>query len=413
MKKVTSSKRTDPVQKGLRKSNDENDTPEICTPDIISLSEQMNLLLRSMGNFQDQFSAQTNILNKLMSQNEQFNNELTFVRNQQIDNSNNMKAMEERITQMQLEFDQKLDDRIAALKVTPMEEDTSTHSDTPKKQGSAVSKYATMPSPNGNKDDDNSTAPIWVDKTKKKSSKNKNNENNNNEKNTNQEQTTDKKLTKQQCLRYFSHVSSNQGYQFLYLPIKGKSKLKDMRSNLRQIGLSSGSVIDIQYPTSTVVSLLLHNDYIPTASSILEEEGLIILKDFDPLDIKNLRDPRYSTLTDDEKLLKLQEIRASRFQQTLDFLRPPVKLAVARDFARKGWITNSKLNEILTSSSPITDTTNTGSSTASATFVTKDSLDDVNMDTNETSSIHSLNDDDIELTESNYLVGEGEPTLSS
>ena len=217
MKKVTSSKRTDPVQKGLRKSNDENDTPEICTPDIISLSEQMNLLLRSMGNFQDQFSAQTNILNKLMSQNEQFNNELTFVRNQQIDNSNNMKAMEERITQMQLEFDQKLDDRIAALKVTPMEEDTSTHSDTPKKQGSAVSKYATMPSPNGNKDDDNSTAPIWVDKTKKKSSKNKNNENNNNEKNTNQEQTTDKKLTKQQCLRYFSHVSSNQGYQFLYL----------------------------------------------------------------------------------------------------------------------------------------------------------------------------------------------------
>lgn len=174
-------------------------------------------------------------------------------------------------------------------------------------------------------------------KLKNPSKNKKNNNNNNNEKNTNQEQTTDKKqLTKQQCLRYFSHLSNNQGYQYLYLPIKDKSKLKDMRSNLRQIGLFSGSVIDIQYPTSTVVSLLLHNDYVSKASSILENEDLIILKDFDPLDIKNLKDPRYSNLKDDEKLSKLQEILASRFQQTLDFLRAPVKLAVAEILLVKG-----------------------------------------------------------------------------
>ena len=69
MKKVTSSKRTDPLQKGLHQSNDENNTPEIGTPDIISLSEQTNLILSSIGNFQDQFPSQKNLLNKLMSQN--------------------------------------------------------------------------------------------------------------------------------------------------------------------------------------------------------------------------------------------------------------------------------------------------------------------------------------------------------
>lgn len=89
------------------------------------------------------------------------------MRHQQIENSNNLKALEERITQMQLDFDQKLEDRIAVFKGIPMEEDTPTNSATPKKRGSAVFKYATMPSSNSNKDDDNSAAPIWLDKTKK------------------------------------------------------------------------------------------------------------------------------------------------------------------------------------------------------------------------------------------------------
>lgn len=411
MKKATSSKRTDPLQKGLRKSTEEIENPESGTPDINSLSEQMALLLRSMGNVQDQFSSQHNVLNKLMSQNERFNEELTYMRNQQIESTKHMKFLEDRINQMQLEFDQKLNDRLASITVTAMEECVPLQRVTPTLQGSAVSKYATLPPSTRNTEDYSSENPIWIDKTKEKNTKNKKNmDQNTTEKNTNQDKPIDKKkLTKQQCLRYFSHVSSNQGYQYLHLPIKGKTKLKDMRSNLRQIGLSSGSVIDIQYPTSTVVSLLLHNDYVATASAILEEEGLVILKDFDPLDIKNLRDPRYSNLTEELKMAKLREIRASRIQQTLDFLRPPVKLAVARDFARKGWITEDKLHEIINTK----ESNSEMSKTAATNFITKPLSDDVHMDENETQPFTASDDEDIELTDSTSLVGDGEPTPSS
>lgn len=85
-----------------------------------------------------------------------------------------------------------------------------------------------------------------------------------------------------------------------------------------------------------MVSLLFHNDYVSAASFILEEEGHIILKNFEQLDIKDLRVPRYNNLIDDDRLVKLQEICASQFQQTICFLRKPMELAIARDFALKG-----------------------------------------------------------------------------
>lgn len=63
------------------------------------------------------------------------------MRNQQLESTNNMKALEERINKMQLNFDQKLEDIIATFKAIPMEEDTPTKSVTSMKQDSAVTKY--------------------------------------------------------------------------------------------------------------------------------------------------------------------------------------------------------------------------------------------------------------------------------
>lgn len=438
MKKTSSSKRNDPLSQESRKTGD-----ELSSPDLISkMSDQMALMINSFSQFKDQLQQNTTIaasaqqqsdnmaslLHKMMQQQDLMNNELTTIRGKQQECDNRIKAMDERfnarLNQMQQEFDQKLLDKYSEQMDTTMEDDQSAQPPLPLNKGSAASKYATNES-------QISPSPNWVHQQTKNSQKNnqKNNENtNNSQKNneytnssqknidtslqTNSTSNPPRQRPKQQCLRHFAFVSPNQGFQYLHLPIKAKLPLKEMRYNLRKIGLSGGSIIDVQYPTSSVVSILVHNDYVQTALNVFEENKLPIIQDFDPLDPKHLKDPKYKDDTNALKITRLQELQQKRFQQTLAFLRPPVQLAVARDFVRKGWISDIVLTTLLTPNSSQNDTAQ-NENLILANFVIDTEDQHTPMDTLNSPPPNLTGEEDIDLSDTTSLVGDGQPTPSS
>ena len=435
MKKTSSSKRNDPLSQESRKTGD-----ELSSPDPISkMSDQITLMINSFGQFKDQLQQNTSIaasaqqqsdniaslLNKMMQQQDLMNNELTTIRGKQQECDTRIKDMDERfnirLNQMQQEFEQKLLDKYPEHMDTTMEDEQTAQPPLPLSKGSAASKYATnesqvSSSPNwGNNQTNNlqkhnkNTNP-----TNQKNIENTNNSQKNNDTSlqTNSTSNPPRQRSKQQCLRHFAFVSPNQGFQYLHLPIKAKLPLKEMRYNLRKIGLSGGSIIDVQYPTSSVVSILVHNDYVQTALNVFEENKLPIIQDFDPLDPKYLKDPKYKDDTNTLKITRLRELQQKRFQQTLAFLRPPVQLAVARDFVRKGWISDIVLTTLLAQTSSQSDATH-NENPVLANFVIDTGDQNTPMDIPNSPPPNFTGEEDIDLSDTTSLVGDGQPTPSS
>lgn len=162
-----------------------------------------------------------------------------------------------------------------------------------------------------------------------------------------QSDTTSKPATYGRTRRNFTKLSENPGFTYLYLPTRARMPFKDMRKSLRDLSFNSGSIVDIHYPAKNVVALLIHNDYQSTATKILQQNDLVPITNFDPLNPDNLADPQFKDASHEERTTQLRTIVDNQIQRTIEFLRPPVKLAVARDFQRKGLITDTYLNDLI------------------------------------------------------------------
>lgn len=104
--------------------------------------------------------------------------------------------------------------------------------------------------------------------------------------------------------RTFAPISSNQGYQFIYLNTRGRDSESVMRYKLRTLHIHSGRVINIHYPDRHVVALLVHNDYAEEATSILTTAGIPPLTSFNPANPALLRDPAFSNLSPEDRTEK-------------------------------------------------------------------------------------------------------------
>ena len=147
--------------------------------------------------------------------------------------------------------------------------------------------------------------------------------------------------------RNFTEPSSNPGFTYLYLPTRARMPFKEMRNSLRDLSFNSGSIVDIHYPAKNVVALLIHNDYHSTAINILKQNDLTPINNFNPLHTDNLADPKFKEATHEERSTQIRNIYENQIHRTIEFLRPPVKLAVARDFQRKGLITEIHLQDLI------------------------------------------------------------------
>ncbi|KAI7853450.1 hypothetical protein BDC45DRAFT_424868, partial [Circinella umbellata] len=143
--------------------------------------------------------------------------------------------------------------------------------------------------------------------------------------------------------RHLTAVPESQGFQFIYVPCRHRMTIKAMRQILRTLRIDNSRILDVHFPDRQVAALLIHNDYAPLLMEILEKEGIKVKKEFDPLDPSILWDKKLADLSDEERFEKVQELHHNNLLKALQFIRAPVKFAIARNFYKNSWITAEEL----------------------------------------------------------------------
>ncbi|KAI9309961.1 hypothetical protein BX666DRAFT_2033861 [Dichotomocladium elegans] len=121
--------------------------------------------------------------------------------------------------------------------------------------------------------------------------------------------TAQRKITsaaRKTAARSFQPISDNQGFQYLYLPCRLKEKISIVRDKLAKLHIATSRILDIQFPTKTIVGLLVHNDYVPTIRNRLAKAKISTIDEFDPylgLSCATLSSSPSLKLTKTQKLL--------------------------------------------------------------------------------------------------------------
>ncbi|ORE01452.1 hypothetical protein BCV72DRAFT_258781 [Rhizopus microsporus var. microsporus] len=122
--------------------------------------------------------------------------------------------------------------------------------------------------------------------------------------------------------RLLQPPSSNQGFQYVYIPTKARVPIGQLLNRLRKLEINNSRRLDINYPTRSVVVLLVQNDYVPELKSQLQRFKFQIKGDFGPCNGNILQDPRYKEYTkeqqDEQALIHLTD----RIERAIHHIRP-------------------------------------------------------------------------------------------
>lgn len=147
-------------------------------------------------------------------------------------------------------------------------------------------------------------------------------------------------------------------YQYIYMENRYRLRISEYRSKLRKLGIDNGRVLDIHYPSRSVVALLIHTGYATELQAILDKYRVVPLDSFDPVDPANVTDPELSKLPADQLKAKAVEIHETNLLRALRYVRPQVRSSLARDFVLHGWLSQEKVTQAVrgagsSSSSPM------------------------------------------------------------
>ncbi|KAK4514430.1 uncharacterized protein ATC70_002026 [Mucor velutinosus] len=135
-----------------------------------------------------------------------------------------------------------------------------------------------------------------------------------------------------------------QGYQYVYIGRSRKIQRSEVRKHLANASVDLGRVLDICFPASHVIGVLLHVQYVEEFTALLTKAKGELFPAFDPLDPSNIADPKYASLSDDDRHALIHQFTEARCLQTLSFLRPLNVSGVGKYFIQKGWICDESLS---------------------------------------------------------------------
>ncbi|KAG1277596.1 hypothetical protein G6F66_012250 [Rhizopus arrhizus] len=130
--------------------------------------------------------------------------------------------------------------------------------------------------------------------------------------------------------RGFQPVSGEQGFEYVYIPRSRRMTYTEARRRLSRLGVDSWRILDVCYPAHSVVGLLVHLQYKPALLSLLEKAKIPTLDTFDPLDPANLADPKFDSVSAEERNHAISLINDDRSRKALERLRYPVAVSVSR-----------------------------------------------------------------------------------
>jgi hypothetical protein len=138
--------------------------------------------------------------------------------------------------------------------------------------------------------------------------------------------------------RPFQPITEPQGFQYIYIPRTRRMDRAEVRRRLRKLGMETFRILDITFPTRDVVGLLVHVQYMAYVLDTLTRAKVVPVTGFDPTDPKHLSDPRHSTLAETDRRTLATQIHRTRSIRALQFMKPPIAVAVGRQFLALGWI---------------------------------------------------------------------------
>ena len=141
-----------------------------------------------------------------------------------------------------------------------------------------------------------------------------------------------------------SAAKGPQGYEYVYIGRSGKILRSEVRRTLRKIGVDTARVLDINFPASEVIGILLHTQYVDEFLSLLRASEAEIYKDFDPMDSDNIADPKYDDLSKEERAGLVAELVHDRAVDALRHIRPLNVSSVGHWFMELYWIDQVELD---------------------------------------------------------------------
>ena len=136
-------------------------------------------------------------------------------------------------------------------------------------------------------------------------------------------------------------------HQYVHVQTKARVSVGQLRSHLCKLDINNKPILDIHYPTHSVVALLVHNDYESGQKFHFQKFKIRTKDDFNPCDGPILMDPKYEHCSKEERDGFAFMHHSDRVKKALTYIRAPVKAAVARYFYNQGWISKSVLDESL------------------------------------------------------------------
>ncbi|OAD75515.1 hypothetical protein PHYBLDRAFT_166752 [Phycomyces blakesleeanus NRRL 1555(-)] len=143
--------------------------------------------------------------------------------------------------------------------------------------------------------------------------------------------------------RMFAIPTGPKGYQYVYIPRSCRLTHREVRNSLKTLGVDTGHILDINFLAKDVVGILVHNQYAEKFQTTLTTVAIEILDAFDPLDPKNIADPKYKSLSDSELEEVAAELHSDRCLKALKYLCPHVAVPVGHFFCDQGWISKEDI----------------------------------------------------------------------
>ncbi|KAK4511249.1 uncharacterized protein ATC70_012464 [Mucor velutinosus] len=135
-----------------------------------------------------------------------------------------------------------------------------------------------------------------------------------------------------------SAAKGPQGYQYVYIGRSGKILRSEIRRTLKAIGVDTSRILDINFPASEAIGILLHTQYVAEFLALLRASESEILEDFDPLNPANIADPQYDAYSEHDRMDLIAEMVNARSVDALSHIRPLNVSSVGRWFLDLGWI---------------------------------------------------------------------------
>ncbi|OAD66603.1 hypothetical protein PHYBLDRAFT_175148 [Phycomyces blakesleeanus NRRL 1555(-)] len=143
--------------------------------------------------------------------------------------------------------------------------------------------------------------------------------------------------------RMFAIPTGPKGYQYVYISRSRHLTHREVCNSLKTLGVDTGRILDINFPAKDVVGILVHNQYAEKFQTTLTTVAIEILDVFDPLNPKNIADPKYKSLSDSELEEVAAELHSDCCLKALKYLRPHVAVSVGHFFCDQGWISKKDI----------------------------------------------------------------------